>query len=61
MHEYRAIYQNDLNIKIDGDTLQIFEDQAVFEPIIVIYDLSSPTQLYKDWGRMQDFTGLTID
>lgn len=58
---YRAIYLNDPNVRIGSDRLQIFDNQAIFVPIIVAYDLSIPTQLFKDWGRMQDFTGLTID
>jgi len=61
LDEYQARYVNDPNIRIGSDRLQIFQDQAVFVPIIVAYALSSPTQLYKDWGRMMDFTGLTID
>jgi hypothetical protein len=59
--EYMRIYINDPNIRIGSDRLQIFEDQAVFVPIIVAYAITSPNQLYQDWGRMQDFTGLTID
>jgi hypothetical protein len=59
--EYRGVYVNDPNIRIGNDRLQIFDDQAVFVPMIVAYALSSPTHLYKDWGRMEDFTGLTID
>src|SRR5215212_5588070 len=61
MDEYLSTYINDPNIRIGSDRLQIFEDQAVFVPIIVAYAISSQNQLYKDWGRMQDFTGLTID
>jgi hypothetical protein len=52
-------YVNDPNIKVGGDRLQIFEDQAVFVPIHVCYSLK--TSPYTDWGSMQDFTGLTID
>jgi hypothetical protein len=59
--EYQAVYANDPNIRIGSDRLQIFQDQAVFVPIIVAYELSSPAEPYKDWGWMQDFTGLTID
>jgi hypothetical protein len=59
--EYRALYVNDPNIRIGSEKLQIFEDQAVLIPIIVAYSLSLPNELFKDWGRMQEFTGLTID
>jgi hypothetical protein len=50
---------NDPNIRIGGDRLQLFADQAVLVPIIIAYELALvPT---RDWGTMQDFTGLTID
>jgi hypothetical protein len=58
--DYRAIYVNDPNVRIGSDRLQIFQDQLVFVPIIVAYELAS-TELRKDWGWLQDFTGLTID
>jgi hypothetical protein len=61
MDGYRPIYINDPNIRIGGDRLQIFDDQAVFVPIIVGYAITTPDRLYMDWGRMQDYTGLTID
>jgi hypothetical protein len=57
---YRAIYINDPNIRIGSDRLQIFQDQFVFVPIIIAYEFAS-IESYKDWGWMQDFTGLTID
>jgi hypothetical protein len=53
------LYVNDPNIKIGGDRLQIFEDQAVLVPIHVCFWLK--TTPYADWGSMQDHTGLTID
>ena len=59
MTDYSKPYVNDPNIRVGGDRLQIFEDQAVFVPIIVAFSLKmSP---FTDWGSMQDFTGLTID
>lgn len=58
---YKATYINDPNIRVGSDRLQIFEDQAVFFPMISAYELSSPAHPYKDWGWMQDFTGLAID
>ena len=58
--EYNLSYINDPNIRIGGDRLQIYLDQAVFIPIIVAYSFAL-FEPYKDWGRMQDRTGLTID
>ncbi len=52
-------YVNDPNVKIGGDKLNIFDDQAVFVPIIVTWRFKLDPQT--DWGRMQDLTGLTID
>ena len=52
-------YINDPNIRIGGDRLRIFLDQAVFVPIIVAYWLR--VEPNTDWGTMKDFTGLTID
>jgi hypothetical protein len=52
-------YVNDPNVKIGGDRLQIFEDQAVLVPIHVCFWLK--TTPYTDYGSMQDHTGLTID
>jgi hypothetical protein len=52
-------YKNPPNVKIGPDKLQIYEDQAVFVPIILAYaEASKP---YHDWGMMTDYTGLTID
>ena len=56
---YSKTYVNDPNIRIGGDRLQIFDDQAVLVPIIIAYWLKSEPQ--SDWGTMQDYTGLTID
>jgi hypothetical protein len=56
--DYPTIYVNDPNIRIGGDKLQIFEDQAVFIPIITAYGFAS---IVKDWGYLQDYTGLLID
>jgi hypothetical protein len=56
---YSKIYVNDPNIRIGGDRLQIFADQAVLVPIIIAYELALVPS--RDWGTMQDFTGLTID
>jgi hypothetical protein len=56
---YSKAYVNDPNIRIAGDRLQIFSDQAVLIPIIVAYELASSP--YKDWGSLQEFTGFTID
>ena len=52
-------YKNLPNVRVGGDRLQIFDDQAVLVPIIVAFLLR--TNLKLDWGGMQDFTGLTID
>jgi hypothetical protein len=56
---HRNAYINDPNVRIGGDRLRIFEDQAVFVPLIVAYWLRAETNT--DWGTMKDFTGLTID
>lgn len=52
-------YTNDPNIRIGGDKLHIFEDQAVFVPIIVAFTLKANP--IADWGSMQDTIGSTID
>jgi hypothetical protein len=52
-------YINDPNVKVGGDRLQIYDDQAVLVPIIVAFWLKSTP--YADWGGMQDSVGLTID
>jgi len=59
MMGYSKRYMNDPNVRVGGDRLQIFEDQAVFVPIIIAYWLK--TSPYADWGGMEDHTGLTID
>jgi hypothetical protein len=56
---YSKTYVNDPNIRIGGDRLQIFDDQAVLVPIIIAYWLKTEPQ--SDWGTMQDYTGSTID
>jgi hypothetical protein len=58
--DYPIIYVNDPNIRIGNDRLQIFQDQAVFFPIITAYRFASVVP-YRDWGNLQDHTGLTID
>ena len=58
--EYNLSYINDPNIRIGSDRLQIYLDQSIFIPIIVAYSFAI-IEPYKDWGRMQDITGLTID
>lgn len=55
---YTRAYVNDPNIKIGGDRMQIFENQAVLVPIITAYELAPPG---RDWGSLHEFTGLTID
>ena len=52
-------YVNDPNVRIGGDRLKIFEDQAVFVPIMIAHWLKYEPNT--DYGSMQDFTGLTID
>jgi hypothetical protein len=52
---YSYPYLNEPNVRIGTDRLQIFEDQAVFVPIIVAYAMNS------DWGYLQEYCGVTID
>ena len=52
-------YMNDPNVKIGGDRLKIFSDQAVLVPIIVSFWLKNTN--FADWGNMKDITGLTVD
>ncbi len=59
--DYPTTYVNDPNIRVGSDRLQIFHDQAVFVPIIVGYEMGGTVSQYRDWGNMQDFTGLLID
>jgi hypothetical protein len=54
-----TLYLNEPHIRIGSDRLQIFDDQAVFVPIVVCYDFANAP--YKDWGYMQDYLGLSID
>jgi hypothetical protein len=56
---YSRAYVNDPNIRIGGDRLIIYDDQAVLVPIIIAYWLKYEANT--DWGSMQEFTGLTID
>jgi hypothetical protein len=56
---YARAYVNDPNIRIGGDRLKIYQDQAVLVPIIIAYWLRYESNT--DLGSMQDFTGLTID
>jgi hypothetical protein len=58
---YPKKYFSGANIRIGGDRLQITEDQAVLVPIIMAYEFGGSPYPYKDWGYLQDFTGLTID
>src|SRR6266508_1987133 len=57
--DYPWNYVNDPNIRVCNDRLQIFEDQAVFFPIITAYQFASVP--YRDWGYLQDYTGSIID
>jgi hypothetical protein len=52
-------YVNEPTIRIGSDRLQIFDDQAVFVPVGVAYNIA--TVPYMDWGYMQDDLGLRID
>ena len=56
---YPKKYFSGANFRIGGDRLQITVDQAVLVPVIMAYEFGGPP--YKDWGYLQDFTGLTID
>ena len=56
---YPNRYFNEPNIRICGDRLQIFEDQRVFIPIITAYTLK--IEPYRDYGNLQDSTGMLID
>jgi hypothetical protein len=61
MVNYSKLYMNDPNIRIGGDRLKIFEDQAVLVPIIIAYWIKYEPSLNEDWGSMSDFVGSTID
>ncbi len=54
-----TLYINQPHIRIGSNRLQIFEDQAVFVPIVTSYDIADAP--YKDWGYMQDNSGMMID
>jgi hypothetical protein len=54
-------YENYPNIRTAGHRLQIFENQAVFVPIITAYTLGGSIAPSRDWGSLQDSTGLLID
>lgn len=56
---YPKNYTNLPNVKVAGDRLEIFEDQAVFWPIITTYEIA--TKPYIDFGLMQDYCGPLID
>lgn len=52
-------YVNNPNVRVGADKLQIYQDQAVFWPIITAYEVA--TKPYVDWGLMQDTVGSIID
>jgi hypothetical protein len=54
-------YVNEPNIRVGPRKLQIFEDQAVFVPIIIAYQIDNTPGRKQDWGYMHDYTGLMID
>jgi hypothetical protein len=56
---YYRKYTNNPNLRVGGERLQIYLDQAILVPVITAY--SEASRSYVDWGLMQDFTGLTID
>lgn len=56
---YPKQYINDPNIRVGQEGIKIFEDQAVLVPVIIAYELANVP--YKDWGRMIEYTGPTID
>ena len=58
-NSYPKPYLNDPNIRIGGEGLKISQDQAVLVPIIIAYELANTP--YKDWGRLIEYTGPTID
>jgi hypothetical protein len=58
--DYPGTYLNYPNIRIGSDKLQIFDDQAVFVPIITAYHFATVFP-YRDWGNLQDYTGSVID
>jgi hypothetical protein len=56
---YPKQYINDPNIRVGQDELKIFADQAILAPIIVAYEFYNAP--HKDWGRLIEYTGPTID
>jgi hypothetical protein len=56
---YPRKYENNPNVRVGGDKLQIFADQAVFWPILVGYEMA--TKPYQDWGQLQEYTGTIMD
>lgn len=54
-----TLYDEAPNVRCAGERLQIFEDQAVFIPIIVAYGFAVPS--YRDFGNLQDTIGALID
>lgn len=56
---YPRKYDNNPNVRVGGDKLQIFTDQAVFWPILVGYEMA--TKPYQDWGGLQEYTGSIMD
>lgn len=56
---YDRPYQNLPNVRVGAEKIQIREDQAVFVPIIIAYEVARKP--YFDWGQMMELTGSTID
>jgi hypothetical protein len=56
---YPRRYENNPNVRVGGDKLQIFTDQAVFWPILTAYEMASKP--YQDWGELQEYTGSIMD
>jgi hypothetical protein len=56
---YPTEYVNDPNIRVGGDRLQIFSEQAVFIPIITAHVTKDAP--YRDYGNLLDSAGLLID
>jgi hypothetical protein len=56
---YPRPYENNPNVRIGGDKLQIFTDQAVLWPILTSYEIA--TKPYQDWGELQEYTGSIMD
>jgi hypothetical protein len=56
---YPRNYENNPNVRVGGDKLQIFTDQAVFLPILMAYEIA--TKPYQSWGELQEYTGAIMD